>query len=193
MFDDVEVKLKKGNKLLFNRESESIQPFKQLIQLQTHKALILWALNCALVPAKILNDKYSDERVVNALEKGRLWSMGTIKMPEAKQAILKLHGMAKQLEDDTDIAYVHAVAQAVSTIHVETHALGLVFYELSGLVKKHKNNFDKIIDDKLNYYYNELLYWQEHQDDVEQTWATFIVRDGKINKEKLLAEKHKSK
>lgn len=127
------------------------------------------------------------------LKKGWQWSRGVIKMPEAKKAILSLHKMAKDLSDESDIAYARAVAHAISTIHVETHALGLVFYELSGIVRANINdNYVKELDIKIKYYYEKLQYWQEHQHSVNQTWAEFIVRDGKINKEKLLSRKNMS-
>lgn len=34
-------------KLLFSRASECIQPLRELVKTQTHKTLVLWALDCA--------------------------------------------------------------------------------------------------------------------------------------------------
>lgn len=63
MFTDVEIKLKKGNKILFSRDSECLQELIKLIQLQKHRTLVMWALDCAKVPLKQFEAKYPDERI----------------------------------------------------------------------------------------------------------------------------------
>ena len=49
MFYDVEIKLKKKNKILFSRDSQSLQELIKLIEEQKHRTLVMWALDCAKV------------------------------------------------------------------------------------------------------------------------------------------------
>ena len=84
MFTDVEIKLKKGNKILFSRDSECLQELIKLIQLQKHRTLVMWALDCAKVPLKQFEAKYPDEcRPRICLELCEAWARGKIKMPIA--------------------------------------------------------------------------------------------------------------
>lgn len=62
MFLDVEIKLKKRNKILFSRDSQCLQELINLIQLQNHRSLVMWALNCAKLTLEQFEAKYPDER-----------------------------------------------------------------------------------------------------------------------------------
>jgi hypothetical protein len=100
MFSDVEIKLKKGNKILFSRDSQCLQELIELIQLQNHRTLVMWALDCAKVPLKQFEAKYPDEcRPRICLELCEDWARGRIKMPIAKRAILDSHAVAKEIDD----------------------------------------------------------------------------------------------
>jgi hypothetical protein len=193
MFSDVEIKLKKRNKILFSRDSRCLQELIKLIQLQSHRTLVMWALDCAKLPLEQFEAKYPDERRPRTcLELCEAWARGKIKMPMAKQAILDSHAVAKEIDDSEYGALCHAVGHAGATVHVETHALGLPMYELTAIVLKHgKDNFPKPISEKLNYYYNRLLYWQENTDKLGLDWADFLLDDTSPNKESLLSEKRK--
>ncbi len=50
-----------------------------------------------------------------------------------------------------------------------------------------------IRSEKINYYYDRLLYWQDNTDKLKLDWADFLLDDTRPNKEKLLSEKRKSK
>jgi hypothetical protein len=191
MFSDVKIKLKKGNKLLFSRDSRCLQELIELIQLQNHRTLVMWALDCAKLTLTEFETKYPDERRPRiCLELCEAWAMGRIKMPMAKRAILDSHAVAKEIDDRVNGALCHAIGHAGATVHVETHALGLPFYELTALVLKYgKNNFQKPVSEKIDYYYNRLLYWKENTDKLGLDWADFLLDDTRPNKEKLLAEK----
>lgn len=120
------------------------------------------------------------------------WAHGTVKMTVAKRAILNCHALAKEMDQDYDIALCHAIGQGCSTVHVETHALGLVFYELTAIVMKHKyRDYQVEVLDKINYYMDKLKWYQDHIEDFvsKQIWADFLIREGIPNKEKLLLEK----
>lgn len=195
MFLDVEIKLKKRNKILFSRDSQCLQELIKLIELQNHRTLVMWALDCAKSPLEQFEAKYSDERRPRTcLELCEAWARGKIKMPIAKQAILDSHAVAKGINDSEYGALCHAIGHAGATVHVETHALGLTFYELTAIVLKYgKDNFPKPVSEKINYYYNCLLYWQENTDNLRIDWADFLLDDTRPNKERLLSEKRKLK
>ena len=194
MFSDVEIKLRKRNQILFSRDSQCLQELIKLIQLQNHRTLVMWALDCAKLPSEQFEEKYPDERRPRTcLELCEAWARGKIKMPMAKRAILDSHAVAKEIDDSEYGALCHAIGHAGATVHVETHALGLPFYELTAIVFKYgKDNFPKPVSEKINYYYNRLLYWQENTDKLGLDWANFLLDDTKPNKERLLSEKQKT-
>ena len=85
MFTDVEIKLKKKNKILFTRDSQCLQDFIKLIQLQNHRTVVMWALDCAKVTLNQFEAKYPDEqRPRICLDLCEDWARGKIKMPIAK-------------------------------------------------------------------------------------------------------------
>jgi hypothetical protein len=102
--------------------------------------------------------------------------------------------VAKEINDSEYGALCHAIGHAGATVHVETHALGLPFYELTAIVLKYgKDNFSKPVSEKINYYYNRLLYWEENTDKLGLDWADFLLDDTKLNKERVLDGKRRLK
>lgn len=193
LFSDVESKLKKKNKILFSRDSQCLQELIKLIELQNHSTLVMWALDCAKLTLEQFEEKYPDERRPRTcLELCEAWARGKIKMPIAKKAILDSHAVAKDIDDSEYSALCHAIGHAGATVHVETHALGLPIYELTAIVLKYgENNFPEPVNEKIDYYYNRLLYWQENTDKSGLDWADFLLDDTRPNKEKLLNGKRK--
>lgn len=191
MFSDVELKLKKRNKVLFSRESKCLHELIELIKLQRYRTLVMWALDCAKVPLSQFEEKYPNEmRPRTCLELCEKWARGKIKMPVAKRAILDSHAVAKEINDSVYGALCHAIGHAGATVHVETYAIGLPFYELTAIVLKHgKDNFQKPVSDKINYYIDRLLYWQDITDKLGLEWASFLLDDTRPNKEKILSER----
>ena len=85
-------------------------------------------------------------------------------------------------------------AHAAATVHVETHALGLVFYGLTAFVyEEGLTQYDQIVKNKCDLFYNRLLYWQDHAGKLDIPWAAFLLKDDVPNKEKLLREKKQAK
>ena len=195
MFSDVEIKLKKKNQILFTRDSQCLQELIKLIELQNHRTLVMWALDCGENTLAQFEAKYPDERRPRtALDLCNDWSKGKIKMPAAKRAILDSHAVAKEINDDEYSSLTHAIGHAGATVHVETHALGLVFYELTAIVLKHdKDGYQKPVSEKIDFYRRRLIYWQENIDTLEYEWADFLADDSHPNKEKLLNEMRKTK
>jgi len=101
---------------------------------------------------------------------------------------------AKEIDDREYGVLCHAIGHAGATVHVETHALGLPIYELTAMVLKcGKDNFTNLVSEKIDYYYNNLLYWQENTDNLGLVWADSLLDDDHPNKERLLNEKRKLK
>jgi hypothetical protein len=195
MFSDVEIKIKKRNKILFSRDSQCLQELLELIRLQSHRTLVMWALDCAKMPLIQFEEKYPNEqRPRTCLNLCEDWARGKIKMPIAKRAILNSHAVAKEINDDEYGALCHAIGHAGATVHVETHAIGLPMYELTAMVLKYgKNDFHKPVIEKTEYYIERLLYWHENTDKLKLDWADFLLDNSIPNKERLLWEERKLK
>ncbi|MBN2879554.1 MAG: hypothetical protein JXN65_07980 [Clostridia bacterium] len=189
----VRAKYARKNKILFDRQSECLQELLVLISQQRHRTLVMWALEWATKYADILKERHiSENRIYTAIIKCRKWAQGEIKMPEAKKAILDSHAAAKIMDSASDAALCHAVGQACATVHVETHAIGLAFYDLSAIVfEKGIDNCVDAVENRINEYIESLKYWERNVDKVEYKWAEFLLDDTKENKEKLLMDKTK--
>ena len=179
-------------KLLFSRESHCIQPLRNLIEKQRHRTLVAWALDCAPRVLEIFEKKYPEEqRPRQALETAAAWARGEVKMPEAKKAIHAAHNAATALEGDYAAqAAARAAGHAAATVHVETHALGLVFYGLTAFVyASDSNETNDRIKKELKWFYDRLIYWEVNIDKLDTRWAPFLMRDDLPNKELLLRQK----
>lgn len=179
MFSDVEEKIRRKNKILFTRESQCLQGLVELMELQNHRVLVMWALDCARLTLFEFEEKYPNElRPRTCLELSEAWARGIIKMPIAKRAILDSHAVAKEINDAQYGALCHAIGHAGATVHVGTHAIGLPMYELTALVLKYgKDNYQNPVSKRISYYTDRLLYWQENTDKLDLDWARFLLPD----------------
>ena len=183
-------------KILFSRDSACIQPIRELIENQKHRTLALWAVDCAMPVLDFFQARYPEEkRPYEAIEAAKAWMRGDIKMPAAKKAIHAAHhAAAEALSDPAACVAARAIGHAAATVHVETHALGLVFYGLTAFVlDASPEDADRIVAEECKRYYDRLLYWQTHIDDTERKWAPFLMREDVPNKEKLLRQKMEQK
>lgn len=187
MIEEVEKKLKRKNKILFSRESACLRELVERIRLQKHRTLVLWAFECVKTPLALFESRYPNEaRPRTAVELCHKWAQGDIKMPVAKRAILDCHGVCKEMDDPYGAALCHAIGQGVSTVHVETHAIGLPIYELSAIVINNREAYQEKLDDKILYYIDTLCYFQEHLEQFDYPWADFLLREDVPNKEDVL-------
>jgi hypothetical protein len=186
MFSDVEEKIKKKNKIFFSRDTQCLQELSKQIQLQNHRVLVMWALDCAKLTLKLFETKYPDERRPRTcLELSESWARGKIKMSVAKRAILDSHSVAKEKDDALYGALCHAIGHAGATVHVGTHAIGLPIYELTAIVLKHdKKEYENAVTDKIKFYIERLHYWQENTDKLELEWGGFLMENKKDSKAK---------
>lgn len=193
MFSDVEAKLSRKNKILFTRDSESLQNLMKSIRLQNHRVLVLWALDCASQTlAQFESLLPNEKRPRLCLDACADWAEGRIKMQVAKAAILDCHKAARDM-DDIPAALCHGIGQAGATVHVETHAIGLPMYELTALVlAQGRDCYQEVVRSKIQYYEDRLQYWMGQSDLNFDTWAPFLL-ENKPNKEQLRFEKEKIK
>ncbi|MBN2557974.1 MAG: hypothetical protein JXB33_04370 [Clostridia bacterium] len=121
----------KARKMLSDREAPYIQPLVNLIETQGKETLAMWAVEYAgrvMLPLWIKN--YPDDlRPQNALNAARGWLSGSIKLPQAKPAILACHEAAREAgAKPAAQAAARAIGQCASTIHSARHCIGLAAY-----------------------------------------------------------------
>ena len=169
--EDVRVKIKRKNKILFNFDSACLQEMIVLFDGYDRKTIVLWAFNCSIWIVKYLEDKYQDSIFSDAYDMAYRFAKGEVKLYEAKRYILKVHGFAKEISDNYDIALCHALGQAISSPHVKRHGMGLVFYELTALVLL--NGVDEeLLDSKICYYIDMMHDANKLKDNYQ--WAKFM-------------------
>ncbi len=106
-----------------------------------HRALGLWAANCAEHLLPYFEEKYSeDTRPRDAISTLREWvQTGVFRMAVIRGASLAAHAAAKAVKKEDTVANLaaHAAGQAVATAHVPTHALGPVLYSMKLVAALH--------------------------------------------------------
>ncbi|MEI8216847.1 MAG: putative immunity protein [Eubacteriales bacterium] len=183
-------------KLLVTRESPCIQPIRELIEKQNHRTLVAWVIDCAEHVLAIFEERHPvDSRPRDALKAAEAWACGDIKMPIAKKAAHAAHNAATEVEDDpAACAAARAMGHVVGTVHVETHAIGLIIYGITAVIYASKEiNTDDVIARECKFFYERLKYWEENIEVEERRWAPFLLRDDVPNKEKQLREKAEQK
>lgn len=121
----------KARKMLSDWEAPYIQSLMRLIETQSKKTLANWAVDYSQKVLLPLWSQYHpmDQRPKGALQAARKWLEGSIKLPEAKKAILECHAAARETEGEPVAqAAARAIGQSASTIHSATHCIGLAFY-----------------------------------------------------------------
>lgn len=174
--DEVHMRLKRKNKILFAKDSEYLQDLASLFQEQEHRVMALWAFEFAAETVANLEEKYPDERRPReALEAVQAWAAGKIKMRPAQQKILSCHTFAKEIACKEDIAMCHAVGQACAVVHTAGHAIGYPIYDLTSIIYRYGiEDASKIVEERKQTYINRLLYWKEHLDTYKGEWAEFM-------------------
>jgi len=90
---------------------------------QDHKALVLWASDCAeRVLPHFEEERTADTRPRRAVEAARAWADGKIKMSQARTAAFDAHAVARKATRAEVRAAARAAGHAAATAHVATHA-----------------------------------------------------------------------
>ena len=108
------------------------QDFWIFFNIDDHKALALWAADCAEHVLPFFEEKYpNDPRPREAIRTLREWeNTGKFSMPVIRGASLSAHAAARAVKKEDNAARfaARAAGQAVATAHVPTHAIGPVLY-----------------------------------------------------------------
>lgn len=175
-FEEVKAKQKRKNKVLFSKESSCLQELSWLLTRQNRRVVVLWGMELASQGVQVLTNRYPEDlRPEQMIKLCSMWSEGKIKMPQAKQAILQVHAMAKELNSPEEIALCHAAAQGCSVIHTPGHALGYSIYELTALV--HRYGIEHCIqpmEKRCEEYVQRLLFWEQQEPTLQREWASFL-------------------
>lgn len=187
---DVCARQKRGCKILFTRESACLQPFRRQLCRCDRRAVVLWALTMARRTAGELAEKYPQHSSVQTcVEVCFSWAAGEVKMPQARPYILQVHQMAKTVSDPADAALFHAVGQACSAVHTETHAMGFAIYDCTALVRRDKpEEAERALENRLVEYTSVLQQSAKAAAEPGRPWAPFLQR-AQGNKEALLLQR----
>jgi hypothetical protein len=106
-----------------------------------HKALGLWAAECAERVLPLFEEKYpKDTRPREAIRVLREWvKTGKFSMMAIRGASLAAHAAAREVKEADNAARyaARAAGQAVATAHVPTHALGPALYAYKAVAATH--------------------------------------------------------
>lgn len=176
--EEVSIKLKKKNQVLFARDSEYLQDLIFLFQNQDHRVMALWAFDLAAGSVVRLEEKYPEEkRPREALNAARDWAAGKIKMRLAQRKILDCHAFAKEINCKEDIAICHAIGQACAVVHTTGHAIGYPIYDLTSIIYRLGiENCVETVELRKQEYIEKLLYFNQHICDYKGEWADFMLK-----------------
>lgn len=87
-----------------------------------HRALMLWAADCAEHVLANFEDRTHDDRPRKAVEAGRAWARGEATVSEVRTAAIAAHAAAREADNAAARAAARAAGQAAGTAHVAGHA-----------------------------------------------------------------------
>jgi hypothetical protein len=91
--------------------------------------LAAWAFDCAeRVLPLFEHDFPKDKRPRDAIEAGRSWMRGEVKMWDARKLAYPAHAAARDAKAKPATAAARACGQALGTIHVKTHSKAAAIY-----------------------------------------------------------------
>ena len=87
-----------------------------------HSSLALWAADCARrVLPHFEGEHPGDDRPRRAIEAGRAWARGEIKVGEARAAAISAHAAARETDRDAARAAARAAGHSAATAHMAAH------------------------------------------------------------------------
>lgn len=98
-----------------------------------HQLLALWAADCAEHVLQLFErERPDDDRPRRAIELGRAWTRGEVRMQDARTAAGHANGAARDLRGASRFA-AYAAAQAANVAHVAAHELGAAAYAIKAV------------------------------------------------------------
>ena len=176
--DEVQIKWKRNNQVLFSKKSDYLQDLNLLFQEQNHRTMALWAFDFAAETIEELERRYpAERRPREALEAARDWAAGKIKMRLAQSKILSCHAFAKEIDRREDIAMCHAVGQACAVVHTAGHAIGYPIYDLTAIIyRRGIENCAGAVEARKKAYIDKVFYWKTYLEDDQGVWAGFMQK-----------------
>jgi hypothetical protein len=88
-----------------------------------HSSLALWAADCARWALSYFEgERPGDDRPRRAIEAGRAWARGEIKVGEARAAAIAAHSAAREADRPAARYAARAAGHAAATAHMAAHA-----------------------------------------------------------------------
>ncbi len=103
---------------------------KNDITAQEHRALALWAADCAEHVLPYFEKEYpKDKRPRKAIAECRKWARtGIFKMADVRKTSLSAHAAARKCKNEPACFAARAAGQAVATAHAPGHAIAAAWY-----------------------------------------------------------------
>ncbi len=106
----------------------------ELVSKSDHKILAIWAADCAERVLLYFEDAHpGDKRPRQAIEAGRAWVRGDLKMTEARKAAFAAHAAARDAQGEAARDAARAAGHAAATAHVASHAVHAAAYAASAV------------------------------------------------------------
>ncbi len=110
-------------------------PLTELANRTDQKILAVWALLCAERVLPIFEEKYpNDPRPRDAIEAGRAWVLGEIRVGEVRKAAFSAHAAARAAAGDSSASFAaRAAGHAAATAHTPGHAVHAAEYAIKAM------------------------------------------------------------
>ncbi len=110
-------------------------PLTELANRTDQKILAVWALLCAERVLPIFEEKYpNDPRPRDAIEAGRAWVLGEIRVGEVRKAAFSAHAAARAAAGDSSASFAaRAAGHAAATAHTPGHAIHAAEYAIKAM------------------------------------------------------------
>ena len=124
------------------------------LKMEQHRQLIKWAADCVRHVLPLFGKKV-DGRLENALIVAKDWEKGKASVGDARNAAFGVIALARELDDQVDIAIARAAGHAVATAHMADHAPGAAEYAIKAValagksVDKERKWQDKRLPDEI--------------------------------------------
>ncbi|HWY79363.1 MAG TPA: hypothetical protein VNW29_03330 [Candidatus Sulfotelmatobacter sp.] len=107
----------------------------ELVRKTDHKTLAIWAADCAEhVLARFEKQYPEDNRPLKAIEAGRAWIHGDLKMTDARKAAFAAHAAARAANQDAEAqSAARSAGHAAATAHVANHAIYAALYACAAI------------------------------------------------------------
>jgi len=125
---------------------------------QDHKAIAIWATDCAERVLQYFEKKYpKDNRPRNAIEAGRAWARDEITVGAARTGSISAHAAARTTNNAAARAAARSAGQAVATAHMVGHAAHAAEYAIKAVMyATNSSETEKAVKNERNWQFRHL-------------------------------------